>query len=253
MNLFYKEVGSGQPLVIVHGLFGSGDNWATLAKRFANHFHVITLDLRNHGHSPHAGEMNYEVMAEDVFDTIATLGLRDVHLLGHSMGGKVVLRFAQLYAFLVNKVIVADIAPRYYAPHHSSVIGALRALDFEKIKSRSEAATILHEHLNDASTEQFLLKSLYWKAEGKLALRFNLDVLETNIEQIGAAMPTDIIENDVLFIRGGNSRYIKDEDWPVITSFIPHARLETIDGAGHWLHADRPEVFAEFTDRFLTH
>ncbi|MBL7941172.1 MAG: alpha/beta fold hydrolase, partial [Flavobacteriales bacterium] len=163
MNLFVKETGSGQPLVIVHGLFGSGDNWATLAKRFATNFHVVVVDLRNHGHSPHADEMNYDVMAEDLFDTMAALGLRDVYLLGHSMGGKVVLRFAQLYSFLVTKVIVADIAPRYYAPHHASVIGALRALDFEKVKSRSEAAAILHAHLNDASTEQFLLKSLYWK------------------------------------------------------------------------------------------
>jgi pimeloyl-ACP methyl ester carboxylesterase len=251
MQLFVKEAGQGSPLVIVHGLFGSGDNWATLAKQFAHHYRVITVDMRNHGHSPHNPEMNYEVMAHDLFETLAHIGVRDVNLIGHSMGGKVVMRFAQLYPFLVHKLIVADISPRYYPTHHGHILEALQSLDFRSVKSRAEVAQILHEKLHDPGTEQFLLKGLYWIHEGQLGLRYNVAAIARHIERIGEALPEIPVAQDTLFVRGDRSHYIPDEDWSAILQLFPHAQLLTVENAGHWLQADQPVAFAEAVLGFL--
>ncbi len=251
MQLFFKEAGQGTPLVIVHGLFGSGDNWATLAKTFARHYRVITVDMRNHGHSPHDPDMNYDAMAVDLFDTLAHAGARDVNLIGHSMGGKAVMRFAQCYPFLVHKLVVADISPRHYPTHHGHILEALQSLDFTALNSRAEVARALHERLRDPGTEQFLLKGLYWIREGQLALRYNVTAIARHIERIGEALPDLPVSQETLFVRGDRSAYIRDEDWPDIQRCFPRAQLVTLENAGHWLHADQPAAFAEAVMGFL--
>ena len=164
MKLFYRKIGSGQPLLILHGLFGQSDNWNSLAKLFAEKgFEVFTIDLRNHGLSPHDDEWDYETMSKDVLELITDCNLQQVDLIGHSMGGKVAMRLAIDYPELINKLIVVDISPKYYPIHHQSVLEALNAVDFSILKTRKEAETVLSNYITDFGTKQFLLKNIYWK------------------------------------------------------------------------------------------
>jgi esterase len=245
MKLFSRTLGEGQPLLILHGLFGNSDNWQTHAKRMSEHFQVILVDQRNHGHSPHDAEMDYDVLAHDLYELIAEQGLRDVLLIGHSMGGKTIMRFAQQYNFLVDKMIVADMGIKQYPPHHDSVFRGLFAVDVAHCPGRKEAEERMMEHIPDAATRQFLLKSLYWKEPGKLAWRFNLPVLFEQREKLMSAIPNERIEAQTLFLRGGRSQYVADEDIAVIKALAPFAEFDTIEDAGHWLHAEAPDVFIE--------
>jgi esterase len=252
MKLFRQKLGSGPPLVILHGLFGSGDNWMTHAKFFADHFEVFLVDLRNHGHSPHHSEMNFQVMADDLFEFFADEGLRDVCLVGHSLGGKVSLRFAQQHSFLLSKLAVVDIGIRAYKPHHQHIFDAIGKLDLRVFKTRSEVEKIITPAIEDGATIQFLLKNLYWKDQGQLEWRFNLPVLEKNIANMTAALPSEPeIETETLFIRGANSNYIRDEDMKGIQTLVPHSEFVSIQGAGHWVHAESPEEFRAALSLFL--
>lgn len=246
MELFYRKSGSGKPLVILHGLFGISDNWAALARRWSEHFTVYALDLRNHGQSPHAEEWNYSVMAEDVIEFLGTERLHDIILLGHSMGGKTAMRLALDFPQVLSKLIVSDIAPRYYELQQHHVIEALNAVPLDQISSRKEAEQILVQHLHDQGTIQFLLKNLTWKdlpdGSKKLDWRFNFKVIRDHINVV--AEPTDSpapCEVDTLFIRGARSHYITDEDIRQIPAVFPNAQFLTIPDAGHWVHADQPE------------
>lgn len=245
MKLHFKEVGSGKTLIILHGLFGSGDNWATLARSFSDAgFHAVLVDQRNHGRSPHSPSFSYPLMADDLQELIEANGWVEPVLLGHSMGGKTVMFHAQRYAGAARGLIVADIAPRHYPPHHMEVIDALKAVDFTVISTRKQAEEILRAHIQDVTVVQFLLKNLYWADTGRLAWRFDLLSLERNIDGIGIALPEGpALTVPTLFLRGGLSDYIKTADEEDIRRRFKDVRIHTLAGAGHWLHADAPEPF----------
>lgn len=250
MKLHSQISGEGTPLIIMHGVFGMGDNWQTLGRKWAENYEVHLLDMRNHGRSPHSDEFSYEAMSDDLSEYLAEHNIEEAHILGHSMGGKVAMEFATLNPEKVLKLIVADIGPKSYEPHHQEIIAALQDLDLENIDSRGEAEDQFA--IKDFGTKQFLLKSLYWKEKGKLAWRFNLPVIAREVERVGASLPPNAIyDGEVLFIRGGKSWYIKDEDWDGILGHFPDAELETIDGAGHWLHAEKPKEFFNAVSEYL--
>ncbi len=246
MKLAYREFGSGQPLIILHGLFGQSDNWNTLAKRFAEKgFHVFTIDQRNHGLSPHSDIWSYEAMAQDLKEFIDEHQLQNVILLGHSMGGKTVMFFEQLFPNIAQKLIVADIAPRAYEPHHDAVLKALNAVDFTEINTRKDAEAILGQYITDFGTKQFLLKNIYWREDEtkQMAWRFNLETITKEYNNIGVVVPTFSSTTETLFIRGEKSNYISDNDMIEIRHRFSNVDLKTIANSGHWVHAEQPEAF----------
>lgn len=253
MKLFYRKSGQGQPLIILHGLFGQNDNWGTLGRQFAEQgFEVYLVDLRNHGLSPHSDVWNYQVMSDDILELINDNNLKHVILMGHSMGGKVAMQFAIQHPELLDKLIVVDIAPKYYPPHNLDVLNALNAVDFSIVKTRKEVESILSQTLTDFGTKQFLLKNIYWKENTELDWRFNLKVITPLIENVGEAMPNDTpCSTPTLFIRGEKSNYILDGDLNLIHDIFPKGKLETIAGAPHWVHAEKPKEFFECVMGFI--
>ena len=261
MKLFFKKIGDGKPLIILHGLFGMSDNWMTLARQFSeNGFACYTVDLRNHGRSPHSDEFNYSIMADDLLTLMNDEQLASADFIGHSMGGKVAMFVAALYPEKVNKLVVADISARYYAPHHDGVLEALHSVDFDVIHSRKEAEEQIRISIHDEATVQFLLKNLYWKDRGiheekeeqQLAWRFNLSAIEKNIEAVGEALKESVVfARPTLFLRGERSGYITTKDELIIKKHFPKAQLKTIAGAGHWIHAEKPGEFLQVVCDFL--
>lgn len=250
MKLFSKIHGEGDPLIIMHGVFGMSDNWQTLGRKWSETYQVHLLDMRNHGRSPHSDEFSYELMSDDLLEYLDDHSIRKANILGHSMGGKVAMLFAVLNESRVNKLIVADIAPRPYEPHHQQIIAALESLPLDDITSRSEAEEQFA--IDNYGIRQFLLKNLYWKEKNQLEWRFNLPVIAREIEKVGEGLaPQAIFNGPALFIRGGNSNYIRDEDLDEIEMHFPQAQLETIEGAGHWLHAEKPQEFYKRVSAFL--
>ncbi len=250
MELFSKKMGTGTPLLILHGVFGSGDNWGSLGRKWAEAYEVHLIDARNHGHSPHNEAFSYDLMADDLLAYMDKNELGRAHIIGHSMGGKTAMLFAAYNPERVDQLVVADIAPKPYKPHHQKILEALNALDLDNIRSRNEAQEAFA--IKDFSTQQFLLKSLYWKEKGKLAWRFNLPVIQREIEKTGTALPDQALYyGPTLFVRGGNSWYIEDTDMDLILRHFPEASLETLKGAGHWLHAEKPEAFHQLVHAFL--
>ena len=243
MRLFHRSMGEGPPLLILHGLFGSSDNWQTHARVFAQNHTVYLIDQRNHGHSPHADEINYEVMAQDLFELVAELGLRDIKLIGHSMGGKTILRFAQQYGFLIDRMVVADMGIKAYPPHHEQVFQGLFAVDVAHCPSRKIAEERLSGFVSDQGTLQFLLKNLYWKEPGVLAWRFNLESIFRERDHLMAATPGQRVDSPALFLTGGRSHYVPEADYPSIRELVVNAQFEVMPNAGHWLHAEDPEGF----------
>lgn len=243
----------GQSFVILHGFLGMGDNWKTLGKKFSEHgFEAHLIDQRNHGSSFWDDTFNYHVMVEDLKHYCDHFKISNIILLGHSMGGKTAMLFAAMYPELVSKLIIADISPRFYPLHHETILEGLNALDFEIIKSRGEADTVLSKYISDFGTRQFLLKNLYWKAKGQLALRMNLKVLTNQIDEVGEALPSNAIFNkDTLFLRGEKSNYITSEDEISIRHHFSKAKIESIKNAGHWLHAENPKGFFDVTMQFV--
>ncbi|CAM2754608.1 alpha/beta fold hydrolase [Flavobacterium psychrophilum] len=251
--LFSKIEGQGFPLLILHGFLGMSDNWKTLATKYAEQgFQVHALDLRNHGKSFHSDDFNYQIMVQDVVNYCKFHHLTSVNLIGHSMGGKVVMLLATVYPELVNKLVVADIGPKFYPAHHQTILAALNAVDFSKKPSRTEAEAIVSKYISDFGTRQFLLKNLYWQEPGQLAFRFNLKVFNEKIESIGKALPfNNIFKKETLFLRGDKSDYILDSDFETILHHFPKAEIQTISNAGHWLHAENPADFFEKTIQFF--
>lgn len=254
MQLAFRKFGAGQPLLILHGLFGQSDNWNTLARRFGETgFEVYAIDLRNHGLSPHSEEWNYDVMADDVKEFIDAHHLKNPTLLGHSMGGKVAMFFAMEYLAVLNKLIVADMSAGQYPPHHDSVIKALEAVDFSKINTRKEVEAILNEFIPEFGTRQFLLKNIYWEdnQNNKMNWRFNLAVISKKYDEILKAVPEKLNDTKTLFIRGEKSSYISNKDIQEIEKRFTNYTLETIIGAGHWVHAEKPNEFYEAVINFI--
>lgn len=251
--LYSKIEGSGKPFVIMHGFLGMSDNWKTLGTQFAESgFEVHMLDLRNHGRSIQSSEFNYELMVYDVVEYCKEKNLTSIYLLGHSMGGKVAMFTATQFPDLVEKLIVADIGVKYYKPHHDEILAGLSAVDFSKKPSRSEVEEILTPYISDFGTRQFLMKSLYWKEPGQLDFRFNLEAFIENKDVIGDALAEDaIFDKPTLFLKGANSRYILESDSDEIKKHFPKAEIEIVANAGHWLHAENPKDFYDYTMRFL--
>ena len=248
MELFYRELGSGKPMVILHGLFGFSDNWHTHAKKLSEYYRVILVDLRNHGHSPWSEEFSYQLMVDDLKELFSKLDLSDVILLGHSMGGKVAMHFAQQYPDFLEKIIVVDMGIKEYPLHHQHILKAFDSIDLGSISARSEAEKILSSFISSNGVVQFLLKNLYWKDKGKLAWRVNFKVLSDSMDEILIALPYKEVLLPTLFIRGALSDYILDTDFEEIENYFPDSQFVTIHNAGHWVHAEAPD---EFTDTVL--
>ncbi|NQX97154.1 MAG: alpha/beta fold hydrolase [Flavobacteriales bacterium] len=251
MQLNFKKVGEGEPLVILHGLFGSLDNWLTLAKKLGDYFEVFIVDGRNHGQSPHSNEFNYDVMADDLYEFLMQNGIVDPIILGHSMGGKTAMQFAMNYPNKLKKLIVVDIAPKAYPVHHTEILDGMLSLDLEVINTRKEADKQLSNYISDISTRQFLLKNLHWITQGKLAWRFNLPVINNQIETIGQGLENiDPFEKSTLFIRGEKSTYITATDFKIINKIFPNSQIKTLN-SGHWVHAEKPVEFLQLLNSFL--
>ena len=254
MLLYSNIIGEGKPFLILHGFLGMSDNWKTLGSKFEEeHYQVHLIDQRNHGRSFHNDVFNYEVLVEDLKQYCDHYQLNDFVLLGHSMGGKTVMLFASTYPEMVSKLIIADIAPRFYPVHHHQILEGLSKLDFNVLKSRTEADNILSHYVSDFGTRQFLLKNLYWQEKGKLGLRFNLEVLKENVEEVGEALPiSNSFSGATLFLRGDKSEYITLSDESLIKMQFPNSSIQTIKNAGHWLHAENPTDFFSSVMHFLS-
>ncbi|PAM91901.1 alpha/beta hydrolase [Flavobacterium sp. IR1] len=251
--LYSKIEGEGKPFIIMHGFLGMSDNWKTLASQYVDAgFQVHILDLRNHGRSFHSDEFTYEAMSKDVYEYCQENKLEKIDILGHSMGGKVAMHFATTNPEIVDRLIVADIGPKFYKQHHQDILAGLNAVDFSVKPSRNDVEATLTEYVPDFGTRQFLMKNLYWQEPGQLAFRFNLEVFNNNLDEIGKPLPDNLtFEKPTLFIRGGNSGYVLDADIDQIKTHFPDLRVETIPDAGHWLHAENPKMFFELTTTFL--
>ncbi|MGO4820440.1 MULTISPECIES: alpha/beta fold hydrolase [unclassified Flavobacterium] len=251
--LYSKIEGEGKPLLILHGFLGMSDNWKTIGVQLSTEgYHVHLLDLRNHGRSFQSDEFTYEAMAQDVYEYCKENNLEKVSVIGHSMGGKTAMLFATKYPEMMDKLIIADIGPKFYPQHHQTILAGLNAVDFAKKPSRSDVEATLEEYITDFGTRQFLMKSLYWQEPGQLAFRFNLAVFNKKMDEIGVALPEDALySKPTLFIRGGNSNYILDSDFDEIKKHFPKAQFETIPNAGHWLHAENPKLFHQLASAFL--
>ncbi|MFT5858561.1 MAG: esterase [Flavobacteriaceae bacterium] len=245
MKLHYRELGSGQPMMILHGLFGYSDNWQSQAVKLAEYYRVILVDLRNHGHSDWSDDFSYELMADDIYELYKDLHLEDLILVGHSMGGKVAMRFAQKHEHSLEKLVIADMGITSYPMHHDHILAGIHSVDLPVIKARREADVAMSHHIESDGVKQFLLKNLYWIEKGKLAWRMNVDVLEREMPEILSALPKGEVMVPTLFMRGELSNYIPDEDFAAIEEQFADVEFDTIKGAGHWLHAEAPDEFQE--------
>ncbi|MDC1324711.1 alpha/beta fold hydrolase [Flavobacteriaceae bacterium] len=254
MQLHSNIIGEGPPFIILHGFLGMGDNWKTLAKQFsALGFQVHLVDQRNHGRSFHSSEFNYDVLAADLKAYCNYHNLENIILLGHSMGGKTAMLFAALHPEIVSKLIVADIAPRFYPVHHDAILEGLSSLDFEKITSRKEAEIQLSTYVHDVGIRQFLLKNVYRVSSETLGLRINVATLKAHVSEVGEALPSMLsFQKESLFLRGDKSEYISASDEPLIKHQFPFAVIKTISNAGHWLHAENPVDFFNSVRNFIT-
>jgi len=244
--------GEGTPLLILHGYFGMSDNWKTLGNKFAENFEVHLIDQRNHGRSFHSDAFNYEVLVEDVYTYIKHHHLESVNLIGHSMGGKTAMLFAVTYPELLNKLVIVDISPRMYKPHHNAILAGLNSVDFSVQNSRSLVDEKLSALISDFGIRQFLMKNLYWKEKGQLAYRFNLESLTNNNPEVGDALPSfTIFEKDTLFLKGEKSDYITENERPIIEAHFPNSKIVKIANAGHWLHAENAKDFYSEVAGFL--
>jgi len=245
MKLHHRILGEGRPLMILHGLFGFSDNWQSHAKKLAEYFQVILVDLRDHGHSDWSNETSYQLMAQDVFELCQDLKLEEIHLVGHSMGGKVAMEFANQHEDLLEKLVIVDIGFKEYPMHHQHILAGIHSVNVVNNKTRREAEKQMSEHIESEGIKQFLLKNLYWKEKGQLAWRMNVAVLERDMPNILAAVEIDEIGIPTLFIRGEMSNYILDEDIELLEEKFIDAEITTIPEAGHWVHAESPEVFLD--------
>jgi pimeloyl-ACP methyl ester carboxylesterase len=245
-------LGSGPPLIILHGYFGMSDNWKSLGNEFAENFEVHLVDQRNHGRSFHSDDFDYELLVEDLYNYMHHHKLGKFNLLGHSMGGKVAMLFAVTYPEYVNKLIVADISPKFYKPHHQQILAAINAVNFSIYDSRKKVEEVLKMYISEEEVLQFLLKNVFWKSKDELAFRFNLESLTENNGEVGDALPLFThFDGGTLFLKGEKSNYITTEDVSLITSHFSNSKIITVKNAGHWPHADNPTQFYDEVVSFL--
>lgn len=266
MKLSYRKLGAGQPLIIVHGLYGSSDNWLTIAKELAHNFEVYIIDQRNHGNSPHANSHSYLDLKEDLLEFMDDQNIKKAILLGHSMGGKTVMFFAIDYPERVSSLLVVDIAPKNYskisdyAPQtidHSCIVKAMLNLDLSTYKNRTDIDTKLKENINSNKVRQFLLKNLKRNENKQFTWKLNIKTISKYLPQIMDGIDRDqfaqnkgITSFPVLFIRGEKSNYVTDNDHSLIRTIFPKAEITTIPNAGHWVHAEQPKLLVKTVEYF---
>jgi esterase len=268
MKLFFRKYGeAGPPLIIVHGLYGASDNWISIARNLADRFEVYVVDQRNHGQSPHSHIHDYTAMRGDLHEFMEDQGIRKAVLIGHSMGGKTVMSFAEAWPERVQALISVDIAPKSYhnlalasrtAPNHTNMIDAMMKLDLSKIESREDADRALAASIGSDRVRGFLLKSLRRRSDGSFEWRINLEAISDNLEAIFSGMDREAIAArggitgfPALFISGGDSEYIRVKDHQAIMEIFPTAEFVTIPGAGHWVHVEQPELLVKTIRYFL--
>jgi pimeloyl-ACP methyl ester carboxylesterase len=252
VQLNYKQFGNGTPLIILHGLFGSLDNWQTLAKQFAENFSVYIIDVRNHGKSPHTAEHDYISIAEDLKEFMQQQNIDKAHFIGHSMGGKAVMQFSILYPEKVLKQVIVDIAPKKYGRGHDDIFDAIFSLDLNTLQSRTEADEQLQKMIPDFGTRQFMLKNLDRTEEGKYAWKFNLETLFREYENVrGGVTSSKPIDVETLVIKGEKSGYVTAEDEVTFKTLFPKTTIASVSNAGHWVHAENPRELLTLVNRFL--
>ena len=249
---YHRVIGNGSPLVVLHGVFGSSDNWQTVAKKLGDRHQVILVDLRNHGRSEHSSTFDFPSMSNDLIELLDHLSLKSANFLGHSLGGKAAMNLATIVPEKVEKLIIVDIAPKFYPPHHQKIFEGLKAVNLESLKSRTEADNSMKKKIPDFGVRQFLLKNLardgdtfYW--------RLNVDAIEKNIEIVSEGLrPQQIFKGESLFIGGGRSDYINEDDSTIINFHFPHSEIKVINEAGHWIHAEKPDELINLILEFLS-
>ena len=252
VELNYKTFGQGEPLIILHGLFGALDNWQSIGKTLAEQHLVFLIDQRNHGRSPHFDDISYPILAEDLREFMESHWIYRANIVGHSMGGKAAMQFALHYPDMVNRLVVIDIAPKQYPGGHEDIFLALLDLQIDRIDSRQEATEFLSRRIPSAPVLQFLLKNITRQTDGTYSWKMNLPVLYQNYQKLLANIEeAEAFDGPALFLRGGNSNYVLPEDESSIKDLFPNARIETVDGAGHWVHAEAPNAVIEHVKRFL--
>ncbi|MET4693317.1 alpha/beta fold hydrolase [Endozoicomonas lisbonensis] len=253
MKLYSRTQGQGINLLSVHGLFGSQENLGAINRRLAESFYVHGVDVRNHGRSPHQTSMQYSDMAADLIEYMDEQGIEQAHLLGHSMGGKVVMETALQYPDRVNRVAVLDIAPvTYTVRRHDDVFAGLKAVNLNTLEKRSDADAVLANYISEAAIRQFLLKNLFKKADGGFGWRMNLETIEQSYQSILSGQQAGKpFPGEVLFLKGSDSDYILPEHRSEVLKLFPGASLRSIHGTGHWLHAEKPDLVANALIRFF--
>jgi len=254
MKLFFREYGQGPPAIILHGLFGQSDNWVTVGRRIADQFHVLIPDQRNHGQSPHTSIHSFPAMADDLSEFIEEHQLENPVLIGHSMGGKVAMTYALENTGKVQKLVIIDISPRKYPERitHTQIISQMMGIDLENTKTRGEVEKILDSKISEPRIRMFILKNLYYKIDGNLAWRLNLDAINQSMDLLFDGIRSEsLYKGPTLFIRGGKSDYVPDSDIPLIKNLFPEVLIKTISGASHWIHADAPEELCVLLSDFL--
>ena len=264
MKLFFRKYGKGEPIIIVHGLYGSSDNWVGIAKKLASDFEVFAIDQRNHGQSPHSKEFNYDVLADDLLEFMHYQNLNSATLIGHSLGGKAIMQFAKQYPAKVNNLVVVDIAPKSYIKSfnkrfeklsHKKIIDSLLSIDINNIKSRKDADEKLIRILKEKRLRLFLLKNLKRKKDKSFYWTLNFKEINNNLKLIMEDVNFDKFKDEIniptLFIRGENSNYIINEDIEKIQNVFINSEINTIEGASHWVHAEKPKELTESIRVFL--
>jgi len=252
--LNYQQLGQGEHIVLIHGLFGSLENLNMVAKCLSQHYCVTSIDVRNHGNSFHQAGMSYDDLAQDVINLLKELSIESCHLLGHSMGGKIAMQIALFYPQKVNKLIIADIAPVAYPAHHLTIIKGLRAIDLTKVQKRKDADNQLAKHVDNIGVRQFLLRNLAINGQHQFSFKCSLNNIEQGYQKVMLgieAQDGQQFTGKTLFIKGGNSDYILAKHQNAIATLFPNATAKIIQGAGHWLHAEKTVAFNKIVLNFL--
>ncbi len=268
MQLFFQKIGEGPVLIILHGLYGCSDNWISIARKLSGTFTIYMVDQRNHGRSPHHAEHTYNAMAEDLNELFITENITKASIIGHSMGGKTAMLFAALFPAKVEKLIVVDIGPGGYANidnhslqilAHLNIAQSMLSINFEAFTSRVQIDKELAKTVTDVNIRQFLMKNVHRNHDNSFCWKLNIDAISKSMPAImGSISLKDIVNESVtetypsLFIKGEKSDYINSDQKLLINKYFPRAKIETINGAGHWVHAEQPEEFIETVYSFLT-
>jgi pimeloyl-ACP methyl ester carboxylesterase len=252
VKLYHKESGEGKPFVFLHGLFGSSINWNSISQYFNKDYKVFLIDQRNHGRSPHDSGHDYDLMSEDLNGFFIDHDIDRAVVLGHSMGGKTAMRFAAKYPGKVSRLIVVDISPGAYTFKDENVLKGMFKLTAEQLLSRASADEAICKYIPDLGVRQFILQNLYWNEQKKLQWRLNIKAIGENVMNVGSEIDMNVpFKGPSLFVKGGNSDYIQAEDHAIIEEKFPNSTIETIAGAGHWIHADKPLDFVRVVSKFL--